>query len=111
MERSPSRMATGTALGVGGAMTAVLVYMNRGHDLSSEINSELRYLGISRATLNEIGGFRARVGGMNNTQKTMFFSAVGASITGSLLATVWSRTPVYASINAQGATAGGRLTW
>ena len=48
---------------------------------------------------------------MTDTQQSVFVSAIAASITGSLLATVWSETPVYASVGLEGAIAGARLSW
>ena len=118
MERSDGRTALGLTLMIGGAFTAVASYMNRGHDLSSDPIYQWRpplvLAGPARLAAyspRELRARRERLREMTDTQQSVFLSAIAASITGSLLATVWSETPVYASVGLEGATAGARLSW
>ena len=121
MERSDARTAVGLALMVGGAATAVTLYMNRGHDFSSDPifpwGSPFFFPGSGRPgrlVIDVPGGLRGgnqQMRAMTTTQQSVFLTAVAASVTGTLLATVWSQTPVYATVGVQGITAGAGFSW
>ena len=106
---------------VGGAATAVTLYMNRGHDFSSDPifpwGSPFFFPGSGRPgrlVIDVPGGLRGgnqQMRAMTTTQQSVFLTAVAASVTGTLLATVWSQTPVYATVGVQGITAGARFSW